>query len=95
MPGLMVMISRWSPKAERARMGAIVFGGAQIGNIAGTYFSGLIMHNGAWDNVFYMFGGIGIIWFLLWVSIFSIPWFIDSQTSLSVLHNFKLFNYYQ
>lgn len=68
MPGLMAMLSKWAPKAERARMGAIVFGGAQIGNIAGSVFSGLIMHEGSWENVFYVFGGLGIIWFLLWVS---------------------------
>ncbi|XP_072931562.1 putative inorganic phosphate cotransporter [Epargyreus clarus] len=66
MPGLMCMVSRWAPKEERARMGAIVFGGAQIGNIAGTYFSGLIMHEGSWENVFYMFGGGGLVWFIFW-----------------------------
>lgn len=66
MPGLMAMLSKWVPKVERARIGAIVFGGAQIGNIAGSYFSGIIMHNGSWDDVFYMFGGIGLIWFALW-----------------------------
>ncbi|CAB3224045.1 unnamed protein product [Arctia plantaginis] len=66
MPALMAMLSRWAPKAERARFGAIVFGGAQIGNIAGSFFSGIIMHNGTWDNVFYMFGGLGLIWFALW-----------------------------
>lgn len=68
MPALMAMLSKWAPKEERGRIGAIVFGGAQIGNIAGSYFSGLIMHEGSWENVFYMFGGIGIVWFLLWVS---------------------------
>lgn len=68
MPGLMAVLSRWAPAAERARMGAIVFGGAQIGNIAGTYFSGLIMHEGRWDDVFYLFGGIGLVWFIFWVS---------------------------
>ncbi|KAH9627847.1 hypothetical protein HF086_001743 [Spodoptera exigua] len=66
MPALMAMLSKWAPKAERARIGAIVFGGAQIGNIAGSYFSGLIMHNGSWENVFYMFGGLGLAWFALW-----------------------------
>ncbi|KAG6442415.1 putative inorganic phosphate cotransporter [Manduca sexta] len=66
MPGLMAMLSKWAPKPERARIGAIVFGGAQIGNIAGSYFSGLIMHEGSWENVFYMFGGLGIVWFVLW-----------------------------
>lgn len=70
MPALMAMVSRWAPKEERGRMGAIVFGGAQIGNIAGSYFSGLIMHEGSWENVFYMFGGIGLVWFVLWVSKF-------------------------
>ncbi|GBP29673.1 Putative inorganic phosphate cotransporter [Eumeta japonica] len=66
MPALMCILSRWAPKAERARMGAIVFGGAQIGNIAGSYFSGLIMHDGRWDDVFYCFGGFGLAWFILW-----------------------------
>ncbi|XP_063824890.1 putative inorganic phosphate cotransporter [Ostrinia nubilalis] len=74
MPGLMAMLSRWAPKVERARFGAIVFGGAQIGNIAGSYFSGLIMHNGSWESVFYMFGGLGIMWFILWcVLCYSTP----------------------
>ncbi|KAM3964526.1 putative inorganic phosphate cotransporter [Aphomia sociella] len=66
MPGLMAVLSRWAPKAERARFGAIVFGGAQIGNIAGSYFSGLVMHNGSWEDVFYMFGAFGLLWFVLW-----------------------------
>ncbi|KAJ2946185.1 hypothetical protein O0L34_g5119 [Tuta absoluta] len=74
MPALMVMVSRWAPKAERARFGAIVFGGAQIGNIAGTYFSGLVLHNGIWDNVFYLFGSLGIVWFIVWCFIcYSTP----------------------
>ncbi|XP_049869087.1 putative inorganic phosphate cotransporter isoform X2 [Pectinophora gossypiella] len=66
MPGLMTMVSRWAPKTERGRFGAIVFGGAQIGNIAGTYLSGLVMYNGIWDNVFYLFGGLGFAWFITW-----------------------------
>ncbi|XP_012545589.1 putative inorganic phosphate cotransporter [Bombyx mori] len=74
MPGLMAMLSKWAPKAERARFGAIVFGGAQIGNIAGSYLSGLIMHEGSWENVFYMFGGLGFLWFLFWtVLCYSTP----------------------
>ncbi|XP_034830468.1 putative inorganic phosphate cotransporter [Maniola hyperantus] len=74
MPALMAMISKWAPKSERARMGAIVFGGAQIGNIAGSYFSGLIMHTGTWENVFYMFGGFGLAWFAIWtVLCYSTP----------------------
>ncbi|XP_061713312.1 putative inorganic phosphate cotransporter [Cydia pomonella] len=74
MPALMSMVSRWAPKTERARIGSIVFGGAQIGNIAGTFFSGLVLSDGVWDNVFYLFGGFGLVWFALWtVLCYSTP----------------------
>ncbi|CAK1547115.1 unnamed protein product [Leptosia nina] len=66
MPALMLIISQWIPKTERSRVGALVFGGAQIGNVAGSFLSGLIMHNGGWENVFYLFGGLGLAWFVLW-----------------------------
>lgn len=68
MPGLMAMASKWTPINERARFGAIIFGGAQIGNIAGSYLSGLVMYKGIWDDVFYLFGGLGLMWFVIWVS---------------------------
>lgn len=63
------MLARWAPVTERARMGSLVFGGAQIGNIAGTYLSGLVItETGEWQSVFYLFGALGILWFILWVS---------------------------
>lgn len=66
-PALNAMLARWAPVSERGRMGSLVFGGAQIGNIAGTYVSGLIMkESGDWKSVFYLFGAVGILWFILW-----------------------------
>lgn len=69
-PALNAMLARWAPVSERGRMGSLVFGGAQIGNIAGTYVSGLVMkESGDWESVFYLFGSVGILWFILWVRI--------------------------
>ncbi|XP_047513603.1 putative inorganic phosphate cotransporter isoform X1 [Pieris napi] len=66
-PALNAMLARWAPVSERGRMGSLVFGGAQIGNIAGTYLSGLVIkETGDWESVFYLFGSIGILWFILW-----------------------------
>ncbi|PZC86354.1 hypothetical protein B5X24_HaOG209073 [Helicoverpa armigera] len=66
-PALNAMLARWAPISERGRMGSLVFGGAQIGNIAGTYLSGLVIkETGEWQSVFYLFGAIGILWFILW-----------------------------
>ena len=71
MPALMIVLARWVPPHERSRQGALVFGGAQIGNIFGSFMSGFLMAgDGDWANVFYFFGCFGILWFLAWVSSF-------------------------
>lgn len=38
----------------------------QVGTILGTYISSVLLHNiEGWHSVFYFFGGMGIIWFIL------------------------------
>ncbi|KAL0841148.1 hypothetical protein ABMA28_014896 [Loxostege sticticalis] len=67
MPALMIVLARWVPPHERSRQGALVFGGAQIGNIFGSFMSGFLMAgDGNWVNVFYFFGCFGILWFIFW-----------------------------
>ncbi|XP_059045350.1 putative inorganic phosphate cotransporter [Achroia grisella] len=67
MPGLMLILARWIPPQERSLHVALVFGGAQIGNIFGSFMSGILLSNGRdWAYVFYFFGGFGIVWFILW-----------------------------
>ncbi|CAH0719420.1 unnamed protein product, partial [Brenthis ino] len=64
-PAFVLLMARWVPPAERSRFGAMIFGGAQVGNIAGPYISGLMLADGGdWANVFYVFGGLGVIWFI-------------------------------
>lgn len=67
-PACVLLLARWVPPSERSLFGAMIFGGAQVGNIVGPYLSGIILANGGhWANVFYVFGGLGIIWFVFWV----------------------------
>ncbi|CAH0701277.1 unnamed protein product [Spodoptera exigua] len=67
-PAFVLLLARWVPPAERSRFGAMIFGGAQVGNIFGPYISGILLADGGdWANVFYVFGGLGIIWFIFWV----------------------------
>ncbi|XP_053607893.1 putative inorganic phosphate cotransporter [Plodia interpunctella] len=66
-PAFVLLLARWIPPSERSRLGAMIFGGAQIGNILGPYLSGLLLADGgSWHNVFYVFGGLGLIWFIFW-----------------------------
>lgn len=65
-PALSALLATWVPLKERSKLGSLVFGGGQIGNILGTAVSGLLIEyfNG-WESVFYFFGIMGVVWFII------------------------------
>ncbi|KAJ8682771.1 hypothetical protein QAD02_018563 [Eretmocerus hayati] len=68
-PALNALLAQWTPPEERSRIGSLVFAGAQLGTVFSTMISGLILHysESGWPTVFYVWGGIGVLWFLAWV----------------------------
>ncbi|KAK5641112.1 hypothetical protein RI129_009659 [Pyrocoelia pectoralis] len=67
-PALNALLSKWAPLSERSTLGTLVYSGAQMGNVIGNAASGVIIDStGSWESVFYVFGGIGVIWFIFWV----------------------------
>ena len=68
-PALSVLLSAWVPTKERGKLGALVLGGGQVGTILGNSLSGVFLDAWDWPWVFYIFGGIGVIWFIIFVSI--------------------------
>lgn len=68
-PALSVLLSRWVPQNERGKLGALVLGGGQIGTILANSISGFLLHYFDWPIVFYLFGGLSVIWFILFVSV--------------------------
>lgn len=63
-PALNCILSKWVPSSERAKLGTLVYAGGQIGTVVGNAASGLIIEaTGTWTSVFYIFGGIGMLWF--------------------------------
>ncbi|CAB0019958.1 unnamed protein product, partial [Nesidiocoris tenuis] len=65
-PSLNVLLAHWAPTHERGRLGAIVFAGAQIGNVVSMALSGFLISYGGWTTVFYTFGFLGLAWAVLW-----------------------------
>lgn len=60
------MLSQWVPATERSKIGTMVYAGAQMGTIVGNIVSGfLISATEDWASVFYFFGVLGILWFIL------------------------------
>lgn len=64
-PALNTLLAAWIPLKERSKASALVFGGAQIGNICANTISGLLLHNfDGWSSPFYFFGACGVAWFI-------------------------------
>lgn len=67
-PALSVLLSQWVPVKERGKLGALVLGGGQVGTILGNLLSGVLLDSFDWPVVFYVFGGVGVLWFFIFVS---------------------------
>ncbi|QCD80586.1 MFS transporter [Vigna unguiculata] len=55
----------WSiPLEERSRAVGFVFGGLSVGSVMGLLLAPPLIQNLGWESVFYLFGLLGIAWFL-------------------------------
>ncbi|XP_058757928.1 probable anion transporter 6, chloroplastic isoform X1 [Vicia villosa] len=58
------LIARSIPLEERSRAVAFVFGGLSVGSVLGLLFAPPLIQNLGWESVFYLFGLLGVAWFL-------------------------------
>lgn len=62
-----VLLSKWVPASEKARLNSFVFSGTQFGSLAMLPASGLLASSaGGWPSVFYVGGIVTLIWVLFW-----------------------------
>ncbi|XP_015436491.1 PREDICTED: putative inorganic phosphate cotransporter isoform X1 [Dufourea novaeangliae] len=68
-PALNTMLAQWTPPEERSKIGSLVFAGSQLGTVFANSLSGIILHYSpmGWPAVFYVFGSVGVLWFLIWL----------------------------
>ncbi|KAF5749587.1 anion transporter 6 chloroplastic isoform X1 [Tripterygium wilfordii] len=58
------LIAKSIPLAERSRAVAFVFGGLSVGSVAGLLLAPPLIQTFGWESVFYIFGLLGVGWFL-------------------------------
>jgi len=75
-PALSALLAAWIPLTERSKLGSLVFGGGQVGTILGTYISGQLLSRYHWSSVFYFFGALGALWFV----IFTLTCYSDPES---------------
>ncbi|XP_014261738.1 sialin-like [Cimex lectularius] len=65
-PALSTLLAQWAPPLERSKLGSLVFAGVQIGTVLSISLSGVIIEYTSWPYVFYIFGVVGVAWFVVW-----------------------------
>uniref|UniRef100_A0A673NRB8 Sialin n=1 Tax=Sinocyclocheilus rhinocerous TaxID=307959 RepID=A0A673NRB8_9TELE len=75
-PAMHAMWASWAPPLERSRLLTISYTGAQLGTVVALPLSGQICFYLDWTYVFYIFGAVGLHWFVLWA------YFVSNSPSL-------------
>ncbi|XP_047533173.1 sialin [Vanessa atalanta] len=69
-PAMHAMLARWIPPTERSKFAAYVYAGSNIGTVISLPISGWLCtldYAGGWPLCFYLFGGLGVLWFIAWM----------------------------
>jgi len=60
------LYARWVPFSERARSVALTNSAIPIGTIFGLVVTPIIILKWGWEWAFYLYGGLGFIWYIFW-----------------------------
>jgi ACS family glucarate transporter-like MFS transporter len=77
-PTVSVAIARWFPSIERGRMQSIVWMGSRMGGAMAPIMSIQLAESFGWRGVFYLFGGLGLLWAAYWFW-----WFRDEPRDIN------------
>lgn len=64
-PSCNTLLAAWTPMKERSITATVVYSGGMLGSIFGSSISGILISNYGWTSVFYWFGGVSIIWCII------------------------------
>ena len=67
-PSIYQLFGRWIPLRERARAAALNGSGMPLGTIAATLGTPWLVEAYGWPSVFYVFGLLGVLWYVYWRS---------------------------
>ncbi|MDR2920033.1 MAG: MFS transporter [Tannerella sp.] len=91
-PAAMKTVSEWFPKKEQGLATGIFNSGTSVGVVAALFIVPYILSHYGWHGVFWITGGLGIIWLIFWWLFYEIPvrqkWL--SKTELNIIQNGQL-----
>ncbi|XP_023326905.1 putative inorganic phosphate cotransporter [Eurytemora carolleeae] len=66
-PAMLAMLAKWATPAERSRFVSYAYAGSSFGTVVSLPISGLLCDYVGWESVFYVFGVLGVVWFVGWI----------------------------
>ncbi|KAF2887772.1 hypothetical protein ILUMI_18401, partial [Ignelater luminosus] len=65
-PSIHAVWARWAPPLERSRLATAAFSGSYVGTVISMPVCAYLSKALGWESIFYVFGVIGLIWFVCW-----------------------------
>ncbi|MEZ5560002.1 MAG: ACS family MFS transporter [Pseudomonadales bacterium] len=65
-PSIYSLYGRWVPLSERSRAVGLANSGIPLGTVFALIVTPYIVEAWGWEWAFYLFGGVGVAWFLVW-----------------------------
>uniref|UniRef100_A0A8C5GI27 Vesicular glutamate transporter 1 n=1 Tax=Gouania willdenowi TaxID=441366 RepID=A0A8C5GI27_GOUWI len=59
--------AKWAPPLERSRLATTAFCGSYAGAVVAMPLAGVLVQYTGWPSVFYVYGSVGIFWYLFWI----------------------------
>nr|CAD7408743.1 unnamed protein product [Timema cristinae] len=66
LPCINALWSRWAPPLERSQLATLALSGSYLGTAVSVPLSGAIADGIGWPAIFYVFGLLGLVWFVAW-----------------------------
>ncbi|XP_036599910.1 sodium-dependent phosphate transport protein 3-like [Trichosurus vulpecula] len=60
---------KWAPPLERTQLSTIGFSGTTLGNFISVFGGGFLCEYPGWPSIFYIYGGIGCVYSILWFAL--------------------------
>ncbi len=65
-PSIYSLYGRWVPIQERSRAVGFTNSGIPLGTVFALVFTPFIVQRLGWEWAFYLFGAVGLVWFIFW-----------------------------
>ncbi|KAJ8670289.1 hypothetical protein QAD02_001548 [Eretmocerus hayati] len=66
-PSIHAMWANWAPPLERSKLATFAFSGSFVGTVFAMFICGFMIEQFGWPSVFYVFGVLGLLWYVCWI----------------------------